>query len=202
MRPRKATIIATTAAAAMLATFIVAGGGTAAPALAAQSKAAKYCKSKGGKVETRRPAYGTNDPSTQVVLTGTRSFCRFTANDEAQSRIYVDLQTLYSTKPTLAAAAYLTKPPVGDVPPSVNPASIYCSKLGGSDSFGGVNAAGGGWVIGGNSPDPVLQACVFPDLSIIDSWGLTYNANGDIRGIDLRTVLRWTPQNVPIQFGT
>jgi hypothetical protein len=30
-------------------------------------------------------------------------------------------------------------------------------------------------------------------MSSIDSWGLTYNAEGIIRGIDLTTVLRYVP---------
>ena len=40
-------------------------------------------------------------------------------------------------------------------------------------------------------PDADLEACIFPDLSSIDSWGLTYHAYGTIRGIDLSTVLRY-----------
>jgi hypothetical protein len=64
--------------------------------------------------------------------------------------------------------------------------------LGGSDLFGGINAAGGGWV-GRGSPDTVLEACILPDMSSIDSWGLTYNSTGIIRGIDLTTVLRYVP---------
>jgi hypothetical protein len=38
-----------------------------------------------------------------------------------------------------------------------------------------------------------LEACIFPDMSSIDSWGLAYYSNGDIRGIDLSTVLRYGP---------
>jgi hypothetical protein len=55
-----------------------------------------------------------------------------------------------------------------------------------------VNAAGGGWY-GEDTPDRVLEACIFPDMSSIDSWGLMYNAVGDIRRIDLTTVLRYAP---------
>jgi hypothetical protein len=39
--------------------------------------------------------------------------------------------------------------------------------------------------------DQTLEACIFPDLSSIDSWGLTYHSQGIIRGIDLGTVLRY-----------
>lgn len=71
-----------------------------------------------------------------------------------------------------------------------NPASFYCTQLGGSDSFGGVSAAGGGWVKFG-SIDEVLEACIFPDDSTIDSWGLLYHSVGTIRGTDLSKVLRY-----------
>ena len=76
-------------------------------------------------------------------------------------------------------------------PNGENPASVYCSQLGGSDLFGGKNAAGGGWVDTSDQTFKTVEACVFPDLSIIDSFGLFYHSNGTIRGIDLSTVLRY-----------
>jgi len=33
--------------------------------------------------------------------------------------------------------------------------------------------------------------CVFPDLSSIDTWGLTYYADGTVRGADLSDLLRY-----------
>ena len=51
-----------------------------------------------------------------------------------------------------------------------SPVSCYCSQIGGTDLFGGVNAAGGGWVLVGNAND-VLDTCIFPDMSSIDSYG-------------------------------
>jgi len=155
-----------------------------------QSAAAAYCEQNGGKVIERAPIFGTNGPpSSWLVLKGPRNFCQFTAKDG--SRIHVLLETLYSAKPTLAALAYYAKVAPGQSGGG-NPASYYCSQLGGSDLFGGVNFAGGGWV-GKGSKDLVLEACIFPDMSSIDSWGLTYNAVGVIRGIDLTTVLRYAP---------
>ena len=71
-----------------------------------------------------------------------------------------------------------------------NPASCYCSQLGASDQFGGTYGAGGGW-FKKNSIDQTLEACIFPDMSSIDSWGLAYHANGIIRGIDLSKVMRY-----------
>jgi hypothetical protein len=36
--------------------------------------------------------------------------------------------------------------------------------------------------------------CVFPDLPIIDSWGLAYHTMGTIRGADLEPMFRWIPE--------
>jgi hypothetical protein len=67
--------------------------------------------------------------------------------------------------------------------------------------FGGVNAAGGGWVTDDTTtPDTVLHACIFPDLSTIDSWGLTYHSDGTIRGADLGTLVRYRPEEAPRVF--
>ena len=150
---------------------------------------AQYCVQSGGVVIDRLPFYGTNGPpSSWLLLMGQKKFCQFTSAIDG-SRIHITLETLYTTKPSLAALAYYQKPPLGSGGPG-NPASYYCSQLGGSDLFGGVSAAGGGWV-GKGSIDEVLEACIFPDMSSIDSWGLTYNTEGIIRGIDLTTVLRY-----------
>ena len=35
--------------------------------------------------------------------------------------------------------------------------------------------------------------CVFPDLSSIDFWGLTYHAGGTVRGADLAPLFRYQP---------
>jgi putative hemolysin len=165
--------------------------------------AALYCAQSGGNVRSRYPAYGTND-ATPVRLAGERRFCEFQAPDD--SRIAVALDTLYATAPSLAALAYLTPPPLGNVPPGVNPSSVYCTQLGGTDEFGGRSAAGGGWVLqspeasapaAAPAPAPaaagadVIAMCVFPDLSSIDSWGLTYHADGTVRGADLAPILRY-----------
>jgi len=153
--------------------------------------ASAYCESTGGKVIDRAPMYGTNGPpSSWLRLTGTRKFCQYTSSKDG-SRIHVLLETLWATTPTLAALAYYTPPPVGSGCVG-NPASCYCSQLGGSDLFGGINAAGGNW-FGRGSQDALLEACILPDMSSIDSWGLAYKSDGTIRGIDLTTVLRYAP---------
>jgi hypothetical protein len=152
--------------------------------------AANYCTATGGVVYMRQATADTNGGPT-FPLAFSRPFCQYTSAKDG-SRIHVLLDTLFTTKPTLAALAYYAKLPTGTC--NGNPASCYCSLLGGSDLFGGINASGGGWV-NDNSVDQVLEACIFPDMSSIDSWGLAYNANGDIRGINLSYVLRYKNPN-------
>jgi putative hemolysin len=160
------------------------------------SAAAGYCQSTGGIVDHRKPVFGTNDPpAQQLVLSGTADFCRYThGKGQTSSSIYVLLTTLVATLPTLAALAYYAKVPEQTSGCSGNPSSCYCTYLGGSDQFGGANLAGGAWVLDSvspNSPYRTLQACIFPDLSSIDSWGLLYHSVGTIRGIDLSKVLKY-----------
>jgi putative hemolysin len=153
------------------------------------SQAADYCVKKGGEVDVREPYFNTNDdPQNWFRLAGSRSFCKFTKGDG--SRIHILLSTLYSDKPTLAALAYYAEIPYNDVC-NGNPASCYCSQLGGTDLFGGINLNGGGWVQKSDPIDTTLEACIFPDMSTIDSWGLTYHQFGIIRGKDLEKVLRY-----------
>jgi len=174
---------------------------TAAPAsttgAAAESTAEleQYCQQSGGQVQTRRPFWNTNgDQSQWLALAGTATMCRFQADDEAQSRIYVDLTTLSSTDPTLAGLAYLAKVPMPPSSGGANPATGYCgNELRGSSTFGGAGAAGGGWVAQADPDDVVVSLCVFPDGSYIDEWGLAYHSAGDVRGKDLTSVMRYRP---------
>jgi putative hemolysin len=151
--------------------------------------AAQYCRTTGGRVEVRTPEYGTNNPN-PLVLAGKAVFCQYTAKDG--SRIHILASSLYTTQPSLAVLAYYAKPAMSAScgAGGANPASCYCSQLGGSDLFGGKNLAGGAWVLKG-SIDEDLEACIFPDMSSIDSWGLTYHSHNIIRGIDLSKVLRY-----------
>ena len=151
-----------------------------------ETGAAAYCVKTHGAVEVRHAVYGSNGPSL-LFLAGVKTFCQYTSKKDG-SRIHILLSTLYTTKPTLAALAYYQKPSMGSC--GGNPASCYCSQLGASDQFGGTYGAGGGWYKK-NSIDQTLEACIFPDISSIDSWGLAYHANGIIRGIDLEKVMRY-----------
>ena len=169
------------------------GGSNAVPM--ADQAAAAYCTQSGGVVEIRKPVYGTNNPpSQQLQLAGQAAWCRYTQKSDG-SRIHLLLSTLYTQMPTLAALAYYAKVPTKNVkcPGGANPASCYCTYLGGSDLFGGANLAGGAWVgpPGASDIDVDLEACIFPDMSSIDSWGLAYHANNITRGTDLSKVLRY-----------
>jgi putative hemolysin len=152
-------------------------------------QAGDYCVKKGGEVDVREPYFNTNAGEQDWLrLSGDRQFCKFTSKKDG-SRIYVELSTLYTQQPTLAALAYYAEVQMGNC--NGNPASCYCSLLGGSDLFGGINASGGGWVKKSDPVDTVLEACIFPDMSTIDSWGLAYHSVGIIRGKDLSKVLRY-----------
>ena len=147
--------------------------------------AAAYCVHTGGVVETRIAQYGSNGPN-PLNLAGIKQFCQYTARDG--SRIHLLTATLYAQKPTLAALAYYAQVQLGQC--NGNPASCYCTLLGGSDQFGGTTGAGGGWFLKG-AIDETLEACIFPDESSIDSWGLAYHSVGIIRGKNLAKVLRF-----------
>ncbi len=148
---------------------------------------AKRCTDNAGVLEIREPTFGTNG-TTPLKLSGTAAFCRFKSAIDGSS-ISVLMDTLTTPKPTLAALAYYAKVKFrGKCRGS--PGSCYCSQIGGTDLFGGVNAAGGGWVLGKRAAD-VLDTCIFPDLSSIDSYGLFYHSAGIIRGRDLSEVLAY-----------
>ena len=173
-----------------LATFALSAGAVVARPLDAiqpydSQAAAAYCVHTGGVVENRVPEFGTNG-NNPLRLAGMQQFCQYTAHDK--SRIHLTLFTLYAVRPTLAALAYYAKVKAGSC--QGNPASCYCSLLGGSDQFGGANSSGGGWVLKG-AIDEVLEACIFPDMSSIDSFGLFYHSANIVRGKDLSKVLRY-----------
>ena len=179
--------------------------GAASPASASVTfdldAAQDYCVSVGGQVQERQAMWDTNsDPSQWVDLGRTTELCRFEADDEAASRIYVDLLTLWSETPSLAASAYLAKVPMRDDLPPGNPASFYCADLGGSSQFG-MGAAGGGWVNLEDPVDQVVAMCVFPDGSAIDEWGIAYYSGDEVRGADLAPLFRADTTTFPPIFG-
>ncbi|HEY1676957.1 MAG TPA: DUF333 domain-containing protein [Candidatus Sulfotelmatobacter sp.] len=157
-----------------------------APTMIDQAKA--YCTSTGGMVEQRSAVYGTNNPQEDWLwLAGSELFCQYTLADDG-SRIHLNIITLFSPKPSLAALAYYAQVPWNGQG-NGNPASFYCTQLGGAE-IGATDFAGGGWVLLG-SIDETLEACMFPDNSTIDSWGLFYHSDNIVRGIDLSTVLKY-----------
>ncbi|MEO7026737.1 MAG: hypothetical protein ABI056_04200 [Caulobacteraceae bacterium] len=149
---------------------------------------ALYCRATGGSVQDRTPEYGTNG-GTPLVLAYPRQFCDYLSKD-GSTHIDVLLTTLVTTKPSLAALAYYAKQKINLSKCAGGPGSCYCSDVGGTDEFGGISAAGGGWVLTTDVND-VLDVCVFPDLSAIDAYGLFYHAYGIIRGQSLNHLLRY-----------
>src|SRR5690242_4195970 len=172
--------------AAVACLFVVHASAASASAMN-DGDAAAYCVKKGGVVQTRLPAYDTNGGN-PLILAGKRDFCQFTSQKDG-SQINVLVSTLATRQPSLAALAYYAEVQMGSC--NGNPASCYCTLLGGSDLFGGITGAGGGWVLETDEND-VLEACIFPDMSSIDSWGLAYHSAGIIRGKDLAKVLRYS----------
>lgn len=162
-----------------------------APAPNAPLAAANYCRKTGGKVQVRDAWYTTNTGK-QVRLNGTATFCHYRAKDK--STIDIDVKTLYSTKPTLAALAYYAELKMSKKCSKylADPAVCYCrQELFGADFF----TIGGSWVPAGQRPTGNNRTpfCVFSDFSVIDSWGLTYHSAGIVRGMDLSKVLRYRP---------
>ncbi|HEX4014372.1 MAG TPA: hypothetical protein VHX17_10865, partial [Candidatus Cybelea sp.] len=141
--------------------------GAAVSSDATEAAGSAYCTRTHGLVEHRQAVYGSN--GTQLLfLAGKATFCQYTSKKDG-SRIHILVSTLVTKKPTLAALAYILAPyPTGTC--NGNPASCYCTQLGGSDQFGGTTGSGGGWYLQGVT-DETLEACIFPDMSSIDSWG-------------------------------
>ncbi len=167
----------------------------ARPASSSIDAAKAYCTSTGGELGVRHAVFGTNNPQQDWLwLTGVQSFCQYTLSADG-SRIHLSLPTLFSPKPTLAALAYYSQVPWNGQG-NGNPASFYCTQLGGAE-IGATDFSGGGWVLLG-SIDESLEACVFPDNSTIDSWGLFYHSASIVRGIDLTTVLKY-PNPYPLK---
>jgi hypothetical protein len=180
-------IVPTLAALAVAGLMLAVCGAAQAEDAGMIAKAGAYCTAKGGVVQEREPYYGTNGGS-PLQLAGKQYFCQFTSKKDG-SQINLLLGTLWTKIPTLAALAYYAEVQYNNNC-NGSPGSCYCSQLGGTDLFGGVNGAGGGWVLVGNSND-VLDTCMFPDMSSIDSYGLFYHSAKIIRGKNLAKVLRY-----------
>jgi hypothetical protein len=171
------------------------GGGAVANA-AEDAAARRYCTDKSGQLVERTATWNANaDPQARLELAGEMTFCEFESGKGDQTtRIAVDLVTLSSEQPTLAAIAYLSKiGPVLPDTPSVNPATWNCNRgLGGAAAFGNT-AAGGGWVDDSQPVYKIMDMCVFADESAIDAFGIFYYANDTVRGADLAPLFRYQP---------
>jgi hypothetical protein len=204
LRPRFAGLLLTVLAVAGAAcsTPTASSSGSAPPASGGigggDAAAEAYCTSKGGTVVTRVPTWNTNaDPQAWLTLGVPRQLCEFESTvpgDQAATRISVDLVTLSSAQPTIAAIAYLSKvPPLLPDEPSMNPARYNCiEQLGGAADWGNTDVAGG-WVDAGQPVFVVMDLCVFADGSAIDQFGIFYYATGAIRGADLAPLFAYQP---------
>jgi putative hemolysin len=175
------------------------GAGSTADAAARQ-----YCTDKGGMLVDRVATWNTNaDPAAQLPLAGRMTFCEFeSGTGDSTTRISVDLLTLSSEAPTLAAVAYLSKVgPTVPPTPAQNPGAYNCNTgLGAAGTFGNT-AAGGGWVDASQPVFKVMDMCVFADFSAIDEFGIFYYANGTVRGVDLAPLFRYQPNGrLPAMF--
>jgi hypothetical protein len=193
-----ALVAACTATESARSTGVGAGATAGAPVGGFDTAAAeKYCTDQGGMLVDRVAAWNTNaDPSQWLELAGRMRLCEFeTAAGDAPARISVDLVTLYAEEPTLAGLAYLSRVPA-TLPKqsSANPAAYNCMQgLAGTSQFGNTPGSGGGWTDRTQPVFVVMSLCMFADGSAIDEWGITYYANGDVRGADLATKMRYTP---------
>jgi len=171
-------------------------GGGGAGGSSGDRASRQYCTDKGGMLVDRVATWNTNaDPAAQLPLAGKMTFCEFESGSGQQTtRIAVDLMTLSSTQPTLAAIAYLSK--IGPVVPSnpgQNPGAYDCNTgLGGAGTFG-TTAAGGGWVAASEPVFKVMNLCFFADGSAIDEFGIFYYANDVVRGADLAPLFAYQP---------
>jgi putative hemolysin len=177
-----------------------------------ESDAQAYCTQQGGRVVSLKPSLSP-DSDAQVELAGSLSACQFISQDgDTQEQIIVDLDTLYSERPTLAGLAYLSRVPSSNSGAAgSNPASSYCpDDLAATAAFG--TTSSGAWV---GALDPGMEAgdaeplsdqvtlCVFADRSAIDDFGLFYASQGIVRGIDLSTVMRYQPEgDMPDAYGS
>jgi hypothetical protein len=159
--------------------------------------AEKYCTDQGGMLVDRVATWNTNaDPSAWLELAGRMGLCEFEMGQgDSTTRISVDLVTLYSEEPTLAGLAYLSKiPPTLPKESSANPAAYNCTQgLAGTSQFGNTPGSGGGWTDKAQPVFVVMNLCMFADGSAIDEWGITYYADGTVRGADLATKMRYQP---------
>ncbi|MEU5421568.1 hypothetical protein [Streptomyces sp. NPDC020667] len=184
MRARVLAVTLVTAAIAAAATQA-----TAQPAAPHPQTPASWCAEQGGDAAVHRAYFDAGRKLTP--LGGRRELCLFEAKDG--SRIAVAADTLAADLPTLAALAYVRKPPLPEHPQG-NPSAAYCAAIGGTTQFGNRKSDTGGWIKDGEpvDRDHLHTLCVFADGSALDAWGLTYHTNGVIRGADLTKKFRAT----------
>jgi hypothetical protein len=115
----------------------------------------------------------------------------FCVLENADSIAMVDLQTLGSQRPSIAATYLLKGVDVDALPPTTgqNPGTAYCKALEGSSI---TRYTSGGFV----NPKGEDEVCVFGDGSMASIWAILYvSSNPGYLGI------RAAIQSVPLPFG-
>ena len=190
----------------LIASTLALVGCTAEPAQSQTSAddgpaAAKaHCEDTGGTVQTRQPTFNTNasDKSQWEPLGDPVELCGYSTLDDG-TEIFVDLVTISSERPTLAALAYLAKPQVPDVPG--NPATALCEQIGGAVGWG-AGAQSGGLVLDDDDFE-IIAPCTFADGSFIEEWGIAYYSDDTVRGKDLTEVFQFDQDDLPeVDFDT
>ena len=159
----------------------------------------EFCTIQGGTVADY-VLYNGNPPDFQPVgvqISKAMPTCSF-PNEEGSNVYAVPLHTLVSVEPTLAVLAFQARvlyAPL-DASASANPASTYCTQLGGAgaadtpSSYLPIPTAQAGWWT--LQPDGtwygVSDFCTFPDGSAVDTWTLFYHAatNNSANGIEFK----------------
>ncbi|GER98385.1 hypothetical protein Acor_04470 [Acrocarpospora corrugata] len=160
-------------------------------AAAAQSVTPEgWCKTHGGIVQS----YVTKNPEAPTVEL---PMCVFRSPDGTQ--ILIGASTLAAEEATLAAVAYVNRPPMPNAGSAPNPAVAYCESLGGKSDPAG-------WTPTNRPTATPVPLCFFTDKSVIDAWGLAARASSTPRGPDLTPKFRYqtptpglsaAPRNTP-----
>ncbi|WP_214107566.1 DUF333 domain-containing protein [Acrocarpospora catenulata] len=139
------------------------------------SPAADWCRKQGGIVHDYQP----RNPEAPMTV---KPMCVFTARDG--SRVLIGTETLSAAHATLAAVAYVNRPPMPATRGGGSPATAYCEGLGGKvDQYG--------WTTAAEPSAPPVGLCVFSDDSAIDEWGLAQHADKTTHGLDLTGKFRY-----------
>ncbi|MFD8309050.1 DUF333 domain-containing protein [Streptomyces sp. NPDC059690] len=169
--------------AVLLTAGIAVSSPTAATNATAPASPKSWCTAKGGKPVDYSYSHRHTNRSLPASPGGHTLMCEFT-NTKDDTSITVAADTLTADTPTLAALAYTFKPKKRPWTGG-NPATQYCTDLGGSVQFGDDGSRAPSQRKN-PAPDQFIGMCVFADQSMIDEWGLFSHLGDVMRGADLK----------------